>query len=634
MPVVACDKEELFSRMGREYTQSEFEDLCFEYGIELDEVTSARKMKLKEYSHSDISSEELQDTSEAEIYKIDVPANRSDLLCVEGVARALRVFLALEAPADYSSIIKPPSSSPSQDLSLYVNYEHTRKVRPYVVGAVLRNVNFTAKTYQSFIDLQDKLHQTVCRRRSLVAIGTHDLDSIQGPFYYEAFPPKEIVFRALNRTEENSAEELMSIYDKSPQLKHFLKIIRDAEVYPVIKDSQGVVLSMPPIINGDHSKISLTTKNVFIECTATDLTRAHTALNQIVTSFHTGSIEQVKVIYNHSQVHDYCTPLLDSFTKEVAVSLTNSLVGINVTAESVCSLLEKMQYSCRRIDSTKVAVSVPPTRPDVMHSCDIMEDVAIAYGYNKIHRVAPKLSTQGRPEPVNALTEKLRIEIGNAGFMEVVTFALLSKDECGEKMRKPHVNERDLVEISAARTPEFQVVRNSLIPGLLKTLSCNRGLAVPVKIFEVQDIVLPDPCTEVGARNERHCAALYCNTCDGCEIVHGLLDVIMDALEVPSEMDLCPENSHSNSNSNSNSNPNEEEEEEEEEQPRRRALKHGSYHLENCNDPSFLPQRAIAVVRDCGQRIGVFGVLHPEVLQRYGLKFPCTALELNLKPFV
>ena len=147
--------------------------------------------------------------------------------------------------------------------------------------------------YNSFIDLQDKLHQNICRKRTLVAIGTHDLDTIQGPFTYEALPPDSIKFIPLNQTSEFTASQLMELYEvsdhiklsiqsstdflfilqKDNHLRHYLHIIRDSPVYPVIKDSNGIVLSLPPIINGEHSKITLNTRNIFIECTATDLTK-------------------------------------------------------------------------------------------------------------------------------------------------------------------------------------------------------------------------------------------------------------------------------------------------------------------------------------------------------------------------
>jgi phenylalanyl-tRNA synthetase beta chain len=88
----------------------------------------------------------------------------------------------------------------------------TLLVRPFVVCAVLRNVTFDAARYNSFIDLQDKLHQNICRKRSLVAIGTHDLDKVHGPFTYEALPP-EVCCRvaALSRGTHSSCVAMQDI---------------------------------------------------------------------------------------------------------------------------------------------------------------------------------------------------------------------------------------------------------------------------------------------------------------------------------------------------------------------------------------------------------------------------------------
>lgn len=153
------------------------------------------------------------------------------------------------------------------------------------MAAILRGVSFTPVNYQSFIDLQDKLHQNICRKRTLVAIGTHDYDTIEGPFTYEALAPEDIKFAPLNQEKVMNAAELMKFYESDNQLKKYLPIIRDKPRYPVIYDKNRVVLSLPPIINSNHSKITLNTKNVFIECTATDLTKAKVVLNTMVTMF-------------------------------------------------------------------------------------------------------------------------------------------------------------------------------------------------------------------------------------------------------------------------------------------------------------------------------------------------------------
>ena len=197
MPTVGLVRDDLFARLGKVYTQDEFELLCFEFGVELDEVTSEAEMVGKEQGEA-----AAKDLSETVIYKIDVPANRYDLLCMEGIARSLRIFLGLE-PAPVYTPIEPEGGR----LVMTVEPE-TARVRPYCVCAVLRGLDFTdKKVYDSFIDLQDKLHQNICRRRTLVAIGTHDLSKVKGPFTYEALPPTDINFVPL--AQENGSPCLM-----------------------------------------------------------------------------------------------------------------------------------------------------------------------------------------------------------------------------------------------------------------------------------------------------------------------------------------------------------------------------------------------------------------------------------------
>lgn len=77
----------LFRSLGKTFTDEEFDELCFEFGIELDEVVTEMRMKRKQ----DGSEEQ-----EVVVYKIDVPANRQDLLCLEGLSRALRIFMGVE----------------------------------------------------------------------------------------------------------------------------------------------------------------------------------------------------------------------------------------------------------------------------------------------------------------------------------------------------------------------------------------------------------------------------------------------------------------------------------------------------------------------------------------------------------
>lgn len=413
----------------------------------------------------------------------------------------------------------------------------TAQIRPFAVAAVLRNIKFTQNSYTSFIDLQDKLHQNICRKRTLVAIGTHDLDTIQGPFTYEARRPADISFVPLNQTKKMNGQELMEFYKAHAQLKQYLPIIRDSPVYPVIYDANGVVLSLPPVINGDHTKISLQTRNVFIECTATDLTKAKVVLDTIVCMFSTYcadklSIEPCDVVQPDGTVVTY--PELKVRTSVVSAKKANAAIGISESTDKITDMLTRMYLEAHVSgdDGDTLTVSIPPTRHDVIHNCDIYEDVAIAYGYNNIKKSLPSFMHIAKQFPLNKLTEQLREQVAQAGFTEALTFTLCSRDDIAKKLNKS-IENIAAVHIANPKTLEFQVVRTSLLPGLLKTLAANRKMPLPMKLFEISDIVVTDVEAEVGARNERRLCAINCNKTAGFEIVHGLLDRVMQLLEVP-----------------------------------------------------------------------------------------------------
>uniref|UniRef100_A0A3Q1AUR8 Phenylalanine--tRNA ligase beta subunit n=1 Tax=Amphiprion ocellaris TaxID=80972 RepID=A0A3Q1AUR8_AMPOC len=563
MPTVGIKRDLLFKALGRTYTDEEFDELCFEFGLELDEITSEKEIVSREQGDTKAS-----DASDVILYKIDVPANRYDLLCLEGLVRGLQVFKnKLEAPR-YRRI-SPVNGDPQK---LIITKE-TAAVRPFAVAAVLRNITFTQERYDSFIELQEKLHQNICRKRSLVAIGTHDLDTISGPFTYTAKPPGDISFKPLNQTKEYTATELMSLYKTDSHLRHYLHIIEDKPVYPIIYDSNGIVLSMPPIINGDHSKITLQTKNVFIECTATDLTKAKIVLDMMVTMFS-----------------EYCS---QPFTKEkLSGEFINRKVGINESTEKIAQLLTRMCLLSRATGvGDEIEVEIPPTRSDVIHACDIMEDAAIAYGFNNITRTTPRAYTVANQFPLNKLTELLRQDLAAAGFTEALNFALCSEEDIADKLGKK-ISETRAAHISNPKTAEFQVARTTLLPGLLKTIAANRKMPLPLKLFEVSDVVLKDETKDVGARNSRRFCAVYYNKSPGFEVIHGLLDRTMQLLEVKSAR--------------------------------------GEGYIV---DSTFFPGRCAEIIVR-GKTVGRLGVLHPDVINRFELTMPCSAMEIDIEPFL
>jgi phenylalanyl-tRNA synthetase beta chain len=456
------------------------------------------------------------------------------------------------------------------------------------------------QVYDSLKDLQEKLHHNICRKRTLVAIGAHDLSTISGPFSYEAKSPTDIEFVPLTLKQSYTADKLLQLYETHKDYKHlkpYVPIIKDSPVYPVIYDSNGVVLSLPPIINGDHSKITLNTRDIFIECTATDKTKANVVLNTMVTMFSEHcevpfTVEQVKVVYPDGRTE--ITPDLSLQNFECKVDYINSRVGVNLNIDEICVLLEKMQLHAQQKDSNTIAIQAPPTRSDILHACDIMEDVGIAYGYNNIVITTPKSTTVGKENPLNQLSDHLRYELAMAGFTETLTLILCSKKDNYENMKRQ--DDGTAIEIGNPKTVEFETARVTLISGLLKTLQSNLKIGLPIQLFEVNDVVLVDDKTEVGAKNVRRLAALYCSTSSGFEVIHGLLDRLMEALDIPFD-------------------------------------EQEGYSIEESQDPSFFPGRQANILLK-GKKIGVFGIVHPEVLSAFEVRYPASVLEIDVEPFL
>jgi len=524
----------------------------------------------------------------------------------------LNIFNGKATPPQF--LLSPPSSGKLQTLTIS---KETASVRPYAAGAILRGIEFTQARYESFIALQDKLHQNLARQRSLVAIGTHDLDTIQGPFTYDAIPPSDFKFVPLNQTKEMTGTEMMSFYEKDRHLGRYLQIIKDAPVYPLIRDANKVICSMPPIINGEHSKITLKTKNVFIDTTATDKTKLSIVLDIICTMFSMYTekpftVEPVQVISEHNG-ETRITPDLTYRPFSADIPYLNACCGLKLDAAQICTLLKRMAYEAHPDPDSKerVLVKVPPTRADVLHQADIMEDLAIAYGFNKLPREFPKVAgTVAQPLKLNKLADIVRNESAMAGWSEVMPLILCSHDE-----NFAWLNHKDdgktAVKLANPKTQEYQIVRTSLVPGLLKTIRENKHHNLPLKIFEVSDVAFKDETQERKSRNERHFAAAWCSKTSGFEVVHGLMDRVMLMLKsafITGEGDLQAQDKDS-----------------------------VSYWIEEVDDPMFFAGHAATIHVRAGrqsQRVGVFGILHPTVLDKFEIRYPVSTLEVNIEVFL
>ena len=591
MPTVIVNRDALFKAIGQTFTDEEFDDLCFEFGIELDDVTSEKEMYKNEQQ------KEGENLSSEVLYKIEVAANRYDLLCLEGLALALRIFLEKQKMPE----IKPLNVLPEEERQLIV-YDSVNEVREIGLCAILRDINFTNDTLKGFMDLQDKLHNNICRGRKLVSMGTHDLDTVKGPFTYRALKPEHIHFVPLNREEEVNGDGLMSILKDDPKLGKYLYLLEGKERYPVMMDSNGVIMSLPPIINSQHTKMTLNTHNVLIDVTGLDYTKCEIVLNTLIAMFSVYSktpftVEEIKVV-NQKTGEGKIYPDLTPRIFKTDIKYLKTISGItDIVPEKMVQLLEKMELKAKVLNSNELEVSAPITRSDILHPCDIAEDLAISYGYNNITKELTKTKTHGIQQPYNKLTDLFRNEMSMGGYVEFLTMALLSHKDMFTNMLQEEKDEKT-VQILYSKTKEFEYIRSSLIPGILKSIEGNKANQLPFKIFEISDVVVTDKNNEVGASNRRKLCFAYANTSSAMEIVQGMVDLLMKkiGLSFNNEKD-----------------------------------KNQNYTIKKSNNPIFFEDRQAEIFIQDDIKIGIYGIVHPKVLKNFGIKSPVTLCDIDLQ---
>jgi phenylalanyl-tRNA synthetase beta chain len=302
-------------------------------------------------------------------------------------------------------------------------------------------------------------------------------------------------------------------------------------------------------------------------------------------------------------------PDLSLRTFQVDTAYINSCVGLSLTPEQICGYLKRMSLDAKESGAVSdkgtpmIQVDCPITRSDVLHACDVMEDVAVSYGFNNLKRTFPNASTIAKPLPINKLGDAVRQELALAGWSEVLPLILCSHDENFAYLRRVDDNQH-AVKLANPKTVEYQVVRTSMLPGLLKTLQSNRKHALPIRLFEVADIVLKDDSMERRARNVRRVCALYCNKASGFEIIHGLLDRLMAMLHTP----LTTKDKTDD-----------------------------GYFIQEASNDTYFPGRCASIhlrINGTSTVVGAFGILHPLVLSNFGIEFPCSVVEFDLEPFL
>jgi len=485
--------------------------------------------------------------------------NRPDLYSTEGVSRAIKGFLDIETGLQEFEV----SSS-----GIEISRDHEiMEIRPYLACAVVRGMQFNSRSIESLMALQESLHWAIGRNRKKVSIGVHDMGKITPPFRYIAQEPG-FKFTPLDFEEPMTMSEIL---EKHPKGIKFANILEKFQKYPLILDANENVLSFPPIINCELTKVTQGTTDLFIEVTGLDPS-VSIALNIVLASLaeRGGRIESVLI---DGKID---SPDLSPKIMMLKMSEVEELLGFKLNNEEIISCLKKIRYGAR-VDGDIIKVAVPAYRADILHNCDLIEDIAIAYGFDKIKPLLPSTSTTGKSHQISRVRDSINEIMTGLGYFEVMPFTLTNEKMQFDMMRREKV--KGITNILYPISEDHTIVRPTILPTLLEILSINKHRELPQRIFEAGEVVLD--CTTFQRL--------------GCVAIHPQANFT----EIQAIMDAVL---------------------------RERRIE---YTVAKSGDPAFIEGRRADVIIN-GERAGVFGEIHPEVISNFGLEHPIIGFELKL----
>jgi len=502
--------------------------------------------------------------------------NRPDLWAVEGMARALRGLMGIKTGLRSYRVHGSSGVTIRVDPGLL-------GVRPFIACAVVRGTKLSDAVIRGLMQLQDRLDQSYGRRRRKTSIGLYDFDLITPPLTYGLADPHEASFIPLGFSYEMTLEEMLVKHPKGLEYGH---IVKQHPRWPLLFDSKSKVLSFPPIINSDDlGRITEDTKNLLVEVTGTaNQTVANTLMIMVTAALDRGGRLYTSTIrYPYGRRRVTVTPNMSSREMRLHADYVQDLLGVKLSPQQIKKSLRRARFDADVVEGPALNVEVPCYRLDVMHPVDLAEDIAVAHGLNHFSPRWPQLVTTGDLSPRERYRDLVREIMIGLGFQEVLTFSLTSPEKVFDYM---NLNRSQVVEIANPRMSTFTCLRPWLLPSLMEVLSHNTGVRYPQRIFEVADCVTPDETLSNRARDSRRLAAVNIHAQAGVTELKSQIAALF--LNLGKEYEVKP-----------------------------------------TRHPSFIEGRAADVEFE-GKAVGVFGEIHPKVLEPWGLENPAAAFELEL----
>jgi phenylalanyl-tRNA synthetase beta chain len=505
--------------------------------------------------------------------------NRPDLWSVEGLARALQGYIGQQTGLKQYSI-------DGSDVEVFVSRE-LYTIRPYIACAVVKDIHLSDAIIKGLMHLQEKLDQTYGRSRQKASIGIYNMDLIKPPIEYTTVKPKGVTFVPLGFTENMTPEEVLEKHPKGNEYGH---IVKRHSLYPMLFDADGKVLSFPPIINSnDLGKVTVESQNLLVEVTSTSHKTVLNTLNLVTTMLIDRGGKAYTTTIHYPDNSNYTetqivTPNFNNQHMTLSIEYTNKLLGLNLTPKHIGELLKNAGLDTHKATQTEISVLIPCYRTDIMHQVDLIEDIAIAYGYNNITPNWRELPTIGKAKPDQHLINHTRDLMIGLGYQETLNTTLTSQDTLFNKMNTPQT---PYIEINNPKVATMTCLRNKLLPGLMEFLSNNQSTEFPQKIYEQGKTIQPNSTYETKTQEEETLAAITTHPTAGFSEIKSVLDSFLSNFGI-------------------------------------------EWQIKQTTHPTFIEGRTGTIIID-NQEIGIIGEISPQVLENWKLENPAAAFEINLQ---
>lgn len=516
--------------------------------------------------------------------------NRPDTWTAEGIMRQLKGCAGRGYPR-----------YPFLDENWAREVEVDPSVLPFrpVIGAFLATgVAVDDGLLRALIQTQEKLSETFGRKRKDIAAGIYKLDRIEFPVRYTTVAPGDPGFVPLGETRVMTPARILA---EHPKGREYASILAAWTRYPILVDARGRVLSMPPVINSaDVGAVEVGDTSLFVEFTGNDRATVTTALNimaadmadrgfriQRVQVRPAGPGEGMGKLYEKPAAEGIFPTRMASQSMELSLAEVDRALGVALPEAEVKDLLERYGYKLEWREgqgrARRFRATCPFYRNDLLHPMDVVEDVAIARGYDSFVRARPTDYTVGRLTPVEVLAQRMRVRMAGLGFQEMATPVLTAKATVTERVGRP---DGHLVEIANPMSENFAVVRDSLLASLLAIEEASYRSAYPHKLFECGEIARKAPGALMGSETRRQLAALLAHGGADFPELHAVLESLLYGLGWHPTLRALPV-------------------------------------------PGYMDGRVgLVAVED--RVVGVIGAVDPAVLERFSVRVPAVAFELDL----